>query len=226
MGTESQRSGTLPHMETAAEANDPQPARTPPAHEPGLRERKKAATRLALHEAAVRLAIAHGADRVTVESIADAAGVSRRTFSNYFAGKEEALLYGHHIRIRLLLDGVHARPAAEPPWTALTRSADEYYRRLGDLDPQWVAQTRLVRSHASLVAQQVATFAALERELAVEVAARMVRPDPTGMRARLTAATFLATLRVAVQVWLDRPPGTSLAAFVHEALAQTGAQLE
>ena len=64
----------------------------PTTAEPGLRERKKAATRQALHEAAVRLAIAHGPDRITVEAVADEAGVSRRTFSNYFANKEEALL--------------------------------------------------------------------------------------------------------------------------------------
>src|SRR3954454_14135264 len=78
--------------------------------EPGLRERKKAATRQSLHEAAVRLAIAHGPDRVTVEAIADEVGVSRRTFSNYFANKEEALLYGDHQRIRALVDMVQARP--------------------------------------------------------------------------------------------------------------------
>src|SRR3954468_1297252 len=81
-------------------------------HAPGLRERKKAATRHALHEAAVRLAIAHGPARVTVEAIADEAGVSRRTFSNYFANKEEALLYGDHQRIRAMVEMVRARPAA------------------------------------------------------------------------------------------------------------------
>lgn len=57
----------------------------------GLRERKKAATRLALHESALRLAAEQGPDGVTIEAIADAANVSRRTFSNYFSSKEEAL---------------------------------------------------------------------------------------------------------------------------------------
>jgi AcrR family transcriptional regulator len=190
--------------------------------EPGLRERKKAATRQALHEAAVRLAIEHGADRVTVEAIADAASVSRRTFSNYFANKEEALLYGDHVRMRLLLDLVHARPAGESPWTALSGGADQLYRQLGDLDPHWVAQTKLMRAHPTLLAQQISTFAALERELAAEVAARMPEPERGGMRARLMAAAFLASLRVALHVWLDRPAGMSLADLVGEALNETG----
>jgi AcrR family transcriptional regulator/GNAT superfamily N-acetyltransferase len=147
---------------------------------PGLRERKKNATRQALHEAALRLAIEHGADRVTVEAIADDAGVSRRTFSNYFASKEQALLHGDHQRIRVLIDAVHARPAAESPWVALTNAAEELYEGLRDLDPQTVAQGRLVRSQPALAAQQVNIFAALERELAAEVAGRLDEPDPTG----------------------------------------------
>lgn len=186
---------------------------------PGLRERKKAATRYALHEAAVHLAIAHGPERLTVEAIADEAGVSRRTFSNYFANKEEALLYGDHQRIRALLEKVHARPAAEPPWTALSRAAEEFYQQLGDLDPEWVAQGRLVRTQPALIAAQAQTFAALERELAAEVAEREGR---AGVRAQLTAATFLAAMRVSLNVWLDQPPGTPLWGVVHEALAEAG----
>jgi AcrR family transcriptional regulator len=209
-------------MDTLPEPGVREPGlREPGVREPGLRERKKAATRQALHEAAVRLAIEHGADRVTVEAIADATSVSRRTFSNYFANKEEALLHGDHVRTRLLLELVHARPADESPWTALTRAAEELYRRVGDRDPHWVAQTRLVRRHPSLLAQQVSTFAALECELAAEVAIRMPEDDRNGMRARLLAATFMASLRVALHVWLDQPPGTSLAALVDEALTET-----
>src|SRR3569623_3695814 len=81
----------------------------------GLRERKKAATRQALHEAAVRLAARDGYDHDTVEAIADAAEVSRRTNSNYFSSKEEAFVHGDRERIRHLLDLVHDRPAREKP---------------------------------------------------------------------------------------------------------------
>lgn len=196
--------------------------REPDLREPGLRERKKNATRQALHEAALRLAIEHGADRVTVEAIADYAGVSRRTFSNYFASKEQALLHGDHQRMRALIEAVHARPAEETPWVALTNAAEELYEGLRDLDPQTVAQGRLVRGEPALAAQQVNIFAALERELAAEVAGRLGEPDPTGVRARLTAAAFLGALRVSLYVWLDQPPGTRLWDVVRAALAQTG----
>lgn len=191
---------------------------------PGLRERKKAATRRALHEAAVRLAADHGPDRITVEGIADAAGVSRRTFSNYFANKDEALLYADHLRMRLLLDLVHERPTTEAPWTALTTAALELHHRIGDQDPRWVAQSRLVRTHPSLLTQQAATYAALERELTAEVTARL--PHPSALRARVITASFLAALRLAVQVWLDEPPGTRLADLVRQALDHAGSSFD
>ena len=190
--------------------------------EPGLRERKKAATRQALHDAAVRLAIKHGADRVTVEAIADEAGVSRRTFSNYFGGKEEALMYGDFQRMHTLIGIMRSRPADESPWAALTAAAEEYYVELGDLDPQWIAQSRLMRSQPTLRAAQVQTFTALERELAAEVALRSADADPLGVRAKLTAAMFLAAMRVALRVWLEQPAGTDLVQLVRSTLVEAG----
>ncbi|MEU4239000.1 helix-turn-helix domain-containing protein [Actinoplanes sp. NPDC026619] len=190
--------------------------------EPGLRERKKAATRQALHESAVRLAIEHGLDRITVEAIADDAGVSRRTFSNYFGSKEEALMYGDFQRVQRLLDAVRARPAGEAPWAALTAIAADFNRELGALDPERVAQGRLMRSHPSLLAAQNQTFAAGERELTAEIARRLAEPDPSGVRARMTAATFLVAMRVSVNMWLDAPAGTTLWSIAEEALATAG----
>ncbi|BCB77661.1 hypothetical protein Pflav_040710 [Phytohabitans flavus] len=105
----------------------------PPA--PGLRERKKAATRQALHEAAVRLAAEHGVERVTVEAIADAANVSRRTFSNYFNGKEQALLHTDYARMARLVELVRDRPAGEAGWTALTRAIEVSVAENADEDP-------------------------------------------------------------------------------------------
>ena len=64
---------------------------TPAASLP-LRERKKAETWAALHEAAASLALQDGLDQTTVEAIAASAGVSQRTFFNYFQVKEDAIL--------------------------------------------------------------------------------------------------------------------------------------
>jgi AcrR family transcriptional regulator len=60
----------------------------------GLRERKKRARREALIDATHRLVAEHGLDAVTVEAICDEAGVSARTFFNYFETKDDAVL-GH-----------------------------------------------------------------------------------------------------------------------------------
>ncbi|AEV89039.1 TetR family transcriptional regulator [Actinoplanes sp. SE50] len=188
----------------------------------GLRERKKAATRQALHEASLRLAFEHGPDRITVEAIADEAGVSRRTFSNYFANKEEALFYGDLQRMRLLAGKVREQPAGTSPWEALSSAAEAFYGELGDLDPEWIARSRLVRRHPSLAATQVQTFAALEQGLADELAARLGAADPIGMRSRLIAATFLTVLRVSLNVWLERRPDLTFWDLARDAIADAG----
>ena len=66
----------------------------------GLRERKKLDTRRALSDAALQLMFERGIDSVTREAIADLAGVSLRTFSNYFTGKYEAVAYRQAERVR------------------------------------------------------------------------------------------------------------------------------
>ncbi|WNM39479.1 TetR family transcriptional regulator [Micromonospora halotolerans] len=171
----------------------------------GLRERKKAATRLALHEAALRLAAEQGPDRVTVEAIADAANVSRRTFSNYFSSKEEALYHGDTMRLRQLLDLIATQPADLTPWAALSRAALRHADEMdGETAESWLNRRRRLHGNPGLLAHQVAAYTAIERELAGELGRRLTGPDAT-LRARILTATFLATLRVAVQQWLEQP---------------------
>lgn len=214
----------------------------------GLRERKKTATRQALHEAAMRLAVERGLDAVTVEAIADAAGVSRRTFSNYFAGKEDAVLYGGQERMRRLVRRFAARPADEPSWTALRLAFQDVYRETGEPDRAWVQQARLARKHPSVFGRQMAGYAALERELAQQITEREAArtaasrtpaapaastgsgADETSVAGaaaaavevdgRTMAAAFMGAVRVASERWLDeRRPG-SFTEIVDQALDQ------
>jgi AcrR family transcriptional regulator len=61
------------------------------ADQGGLRERKREQTRQALISAATRLFAQQGYEETTVAGIAAAAGVSTKTFFNYFASKDEVL---------------------------------------------------------------------------------------------------------------------------------------
>jgi AcrR family transcriptional regulator len=62
--------------------------------EGGLRERKRAATRVAITAVARSLTAERGFNGYTVEEVCEQAGISRRTFFNYFPSKEDAII-GH-----------------------------------------------------------------------------------------------------------------------------------
>ncbi|TMR28306.1 TetR family transcriptional regulator [Actinomadura geliboluensis] len=167
----------------------------------------------------MRLSVEHGLDEVTVEAIADAAGVSRRTFSNYFGGKEEALLYGGEQRMRALLETFATRPEDESSWTALQATWRLVHERFGDLDPQWAAQVRLARNHPSVLARQLAHYAEFERALTELIAARDGVPS-AGLRHRVMAGAFMTALRVASVTWTEERSTRSLAEVVEESLAE------
>ncbi|MET7329673.1 TetR family transcriptional regulator [Nonomuraea sp. NPDC005650] len=166
----------------------------------GLRERKKAETRTAVHEATLRLAIEHGLDNVTVEAIADAANISRRTFSNYFDGKEEALLHGDEQRLLELVRRVREQPAELSAWQALRGALDIFDTENGGLDREWLVRARLVMRHPSLLGRQLASRMRLEKELIQAVAGR---EQAGGVDPTVIAAAFLVAMRIATQKWLD-----------------------
>ncbi len=129
--------------------------------------------RVALRSAALRLVSERGLHGVTVEDITDAAGVSKRTFFNYFSCKEDALVgpgreLGEHIA-----DELARRPAHESTLDALhavlgeiAGAAERSPERLAD----WAARTQLVRTYPDvLLPRQLAAFADLERAIVVGV---------------------------------------------------------
>ncbi len=183
----------------------------------GLRERKKAETRQSVHEAAVRLVEEYGLDAVTVEAIADAANISRRTFSNYFAGKEDALLWGEEQRFRTLLAEVRAQPPILPAWQALSTAVHDLCERMGPPDGEWASRTRLAKRYPALLARQLANHAALERELAQAIA-----EHPCPAQPRVLAAACLSALRVAAHVWVEEQQVRSLVEVCDEIFDEMG----
>ena len=87
---------------------------TVPAPAPSRRELNKAATRQAITDASLRLLRSKGPGNFTVEDIADAAAISRRTFFNYFASTEAALASITHGFLDNALAQFRLRPADEP----------------------------------------------------------------------------------------------------------------
>lgn len=183
----------------------------------GLRERKKLATRSALTAAALRLAVERGVEAVSVDDVAEAAGVSARTFYNYFAGKEEALVADDLERGQRFVELVAAAPAGVPVWALLHRTA------LATLVPPdaptrvQALKEQLVRTSPAVLAEVLAAFARLEQELVVELTGRAT---PTGeLQARLLANAVLAAVRAATETWLspDADPGAPFVDLLDEA---------
>ena len=182
----------------------------------GLRERKKEETRWAVHEAAMRLAVERGFDTLTVDAIAQAAGISRRTFSNYFTSKEEALLYKGERRTAGLVHALRGRPTHENAWTALRAAVREAYAPSLGTDREWAQRTHLVRTHPSLLARQLAHQYALARDLAQALEGR---PLPAGMtRPVLLVAVVLPALRTAVEEWIDIDDDRSMLDSIEQSL--------
>lgn len=75
-----------------------------------LREEKKAATRRAISEAAAALLLEEGEDAATVARVSERAGVSARTFHNYFADIDEALVEFLRKVFATIADQIDAMP--------------------------------------------------------------------------------------------------------------------
>jgi AcrR family transcriptional regulator len=132
---------------------------------PGLRERKKTETRVAIQQAVLFLALGRGLDAVTADEIAAAANVSVRTFHNYFGSKEEALTAAWVSEFEVHVDALRDRPADEPILDALEHVFGEIASRIGE-------RPGAAESHADLLWTSVAMTR--YRSILLDAAVRMV----------------------------------------------------
>ena len=193
---------------------------------PGLRERKKQQTREALSWAALRLAIDRGLGNVLIEDIAAEAGVSPRTFNNYFSSKAEAIIWRHLNRAHKIADLLRAQPPGEPLWESIIRAV---VAQAGDEhstpDPEWTAGVRLMVSEPELQAEFLKAGVAAERECAAVVAMRTGTDADRDLYPWLVAAAIGAAIRVANERWLHADPPVPLAPLLRDALSQIAAGL-
>ncbi|AMO04356.1 MULTISPECIES: TetR/AcrR family transcriptional regulator [Mycobacteriaceae] len=187
-----------------------------PAPGQGLRERKKRELRALLSAVALDLAVEHGVAGVRIEEIASAAGVSPRTFNNYYPSKEAAIVGVAAIRADVFRAALRARPADEPLPQALRAAAAALFS--DEPDRAWMARARLIRSEPSLFAEERKSDIEVERVLADEIAERTGTDPDVDLAPRLAAATVIAAIHTAVQYWLDIPSAGTLREIVQRAI--------
>ncbi|MGO9161158.1 MAG: TetR family transcriptional regulator [Streptosporangiaceae bacterium] len=187
----------------------------------GLRERKKLATRHGLAVAAIRLAVERGLDNFLVEDIAAAAGVSPRTFNNYFASKYEAICALPADRGRLIGAALRARPAGEPLWQAITRAVlDQHAAADRAPDPEWIAGVRLVIRSPALQGEFLKSQYVMREALAAAIAERTGTDAERDMYPKIVAGAVVSAAGVAMEQWLRAEPPVPLAPLMAQALRQ------
>lgn len=185
------------------------------AEDLGLRERKKLATREALSLAAVRLALERGPENVRVDDIAAAAGVSPRTYNNYFSSREEAICAAAAERARQLGAALRARPPDEPLGEAIILAVVDRYVRYGEPDKNMI---RLIVSTPALRGEFLKTIAAREAQLADAIAERTGLDADRDLEPRLLAVVVSGATRVATVHWLRPDVDAPFAEVVEGAL--------
>jgi len=162
----------------------------------------RAELRRDLVRAAVDLFTEQGYDDTTVDDIAAAAGVGRRTFFRYFAGKEDAVSPDHELglaRIAAVFDTAHPTE----PLLSMTLRAGETVFELYLSDPD-TARKRFALVHAvpALRDREAAMVHRYRRFFTRELTARLTGVEDGDLRAAVTAAAVVAAHNQALRRWL------------------------
>ena len=184
------------------------------AAESPRRERKKRQTRDALVHAALTLFNAKGYEHTAVREITDAVDVSERTFFRYFASKEDLALSVIREGSDALMRELAARPADEPPMTALGNALRVSLRALTTDEDQpggesiYLRVTMLIVTTPTLLAAELRDRNDHDVEL-VRVLAEREGVDPlTDLRPRLAATVFGGLVFTANKVWQAEGDGS------------------
>ncbi len=199
----------------------------------GLRERKKEETRALLAWAAIRLIVERGYDKVLVEDIANEAGVSPRTFNNYFSSKAAAVASRHLDRCQRMAEGLRARPGDEELWAAITEAVvagtvpgPEVTAHPRPDRKKWAAGLQKMMATPAVQAETLRAAAIGEEAIAEAVGERVWIDPATDIYQRLVAAAETAAHNVASRQFMSEGGGEErIRELLVDALGQIAAGL-
>lgn len=200
-----------PARKSVRKAAKPLPAGEKSPDGPGLRQRKQQETRERLKRAAMALFLARGFEATTIDDIAAAADMSRRSFFHYFASKEDVVAAWQEDAAAALVAEILARPADETMLTAAENAIASAVKRI---DPtEAAAMSRLKRDNPALQARDQLKYEKLERALADGLAQRSGRKSDR-LKARLVAMIATGAMRVGGESWFREGTRDKPEAFV------------
>ena len=189
--------------------------------EPGLRERKRLATRRAIQVAAISLVAENGLDRLTVDEIGRVADISPRTFFNYFPTKEAALVGD----APALPDEAFITEFVEADdglLDALARLFAEAVERAAEDRELTQLRRAVIKQNPQLSAMRISSMHEFQRDIESVIARRLRHDNPElddeelASRANLTTHVAVGAMRHAWLHWSNDGSGGDLSARLRE----------
>ncbi len=170
-------------------------------------------TRAEIARAAIRSFLRNGFESTTVDDIAAAAGISRRTYFRYFGSKDESLLSGMQEVGILVAEAFRRMPSSVPPLVALRDSFLEIEGSLAEFPERQRALGRMLRTnprvHGALMLVQLEWVEDLTEVLASRHGGEERTAD------RLLAHMTMDAWNLAVDRWLEDASSTLRAQALH-----------
>ena len=172
------------------------------ASEVGLRERRRRQTSADIRGAAVRLVRERGFDKVTIEAICAEAGISVRTFFNYFPNKESAIVYGpSDIPSELVEEFVAAGPASySVVLDELIKLAAHHLRDMPPDRDQAETMLELAKTTPAMLAAFLADLERFQNHL-IDIVARRQGMKPDEEIPAVISALALTAIRSGIERW-------------------------
>ncbi|MFF7278007.1 TetR family transcriptional regulator [Streptomyces griseorubiginosus] len=168
-----------------------------------IREQTRSVVRSLLAQTAIELFGAKGFDNTTLDEVAAAAGVSRRTLFNYFRNKEDLALSGLDEQGELIAARLAERPADEDPWTAL-RAAFQVLEEIDITAEGRLEFITLLFGNDSLRAGHAEKQARWQDLFAPHIEPRLPDSDQRTLQARAIAAAAIVCMQAANEEWVRR----------------------